>query len=78
MGIHSITGPAMKGIQSGIHGLRRVASEIASQPADPKTKPTDLTRAMVEMQQHTVQTKSSLKVLKTSDDMLGTLVDERA
>ena len=59
--------------------MRRVASEIANTPTNqPKAKPTDFTRAMVEMQQHAIQTKASIKALKASDDALGTLFDERA
>lgn len=78
MAINSISGPAVQGIQRGIHGLRRVASEIASnQQASQTSKPTDLSRAMVEMQQHAIQTKASVKALQSSNDALGALFDER-
>ncbi len=77
MAIHSITGPAIQGIQRGFQGIRRVASEIASTQQVTQTKPTDLSRAMVEMKQHATQTKASVKVLQTADQMLGTLIDER-
>lgn len=78
MAINSIMGPAIQGIQRGFQGLRRVASEIAASQHTPKTSPTDLSRAMVEMKQHANQTKASVKALKTADEMLGTLFDERA
>ena len=65
MAINSITGPAIQGIQRGVQGLRRVASEIASTKQSPQIKPTDLSRAMVEMQQHAIQTKASVKSLKS-------------
>ncbi|MEN8177306.1 MAG: hydrolase [Pseudomonadota bacterium] len=77
MAINSIMGPAVQGIQNGIHGLRRVASEIASNQITTPAKPTDLTRAMVEMQQHSIQTKASIKSLKSIDGAIGTLFDER-
>ena len=77
MGMNSIIGPSVQGIQRGIHGLRRVASEIANNQPTKQTNPTDLTRAMVEMQQHSIQTKASVKALKSSDDAIGTLFDER-
>ncbi len=57
--------------------MRRVASEIASANQTTQSQPTDLSRAMVEMKQHANQTKASVKVLQTADDMLGTLFDER-
>ena len=75
MGIHSIMGPAVEGIQRGFNGMRRVASEIASTQ---QTQPTDLSRAMVELQQHAHQAKASVNVLKVADESLGTLFDERA
>jgi len=75
MGINSIMAPAVTGIQRGFQGLRRVASEIAGNPG---ARPTDLSRAMVELQQQAQQTKASLKALKSTDDALGTLFDERA
>lgn len=77
MAINSIMGPSVLGIQRGLQGMRRVASEIAGATQSPQTKPTDLSRAMVEMKQHANQTKASVKALQTADDMLGTLFDER-
>ena len=77
MAINSITGPAIQGIQKGFQGLRRVASEIASVKQTTQSSPTDLSRAMLEMKQHATQTKASVKVLQTADEVLGTLIDER-
>jgi flagellar hook protein FlgE len=77
MAINSIMGPAVQGIQKGFQGLRRVASEIASSQQMTEAKPTDLSRAMVEMKQHANQAKASAKVLKAADELLGTLIDER-
>jgi hypothetical protein len=77
MAINSIMGPAVQGIQKGFQGLRRVASEIATSQQSPETKPTDLSRAMVEMKQHANQAKASARVLKAADELLGTLIDER-
>jgi flagellar hook protein FlgE len=79
MAINSITGSATLGIQRGMQGLRRVASEIASsQQTTQQSKPTDLSRAMVEMKVHAHQAKASAKTLKAADELLGTLLDERA
>jgi hypothetical protein len=78
MAINSIMGSATLGIQRGMQGMRRVASEIASTQQTQQSKPTDLSRAMVEMKVHANQTKASVKALKVADDLLGTLIDERA
>lgn len=77
MGINSVTGAALQGIQKGFNGIRRVASEIASAQQTNQANPTDLSRAMVELQQHANQTKAQVKTLKTANEMIGTLIDER-
>ncbi len=77
MAINSIVGPALQGIQRGFQGMRRVASEIASANQTEKQNPTDLSRAMVEMNQQAHQAKASAQVLKAADDTIGTLFDER-
>lgn len=75
--MNTILGSALQGIQQGTQGLRRVASEIANTQKAPPSNATDLSRAMVEMQQHTLQAKASVKALKTADETLGSLFDER-
>ncbi|MCU7840177.1 MAG: hydrolase [Candidatus Thiodiazotropha sp. (ex Troendleina suluensis)] len=77
MGINSITGPALQGIQKGFQGIRKVASEITNAQQTNQAKPTDLSRAMVELQQHANQTKAQVKTLQTVNDVVGTLIDER-
>ena len=58
--------------------MRRVASEIAGSQQPRQSQPTDLSRAMVELQQHAHQTKASVKVMRSVDESLGTLFDDRA
>jgi hypothetical protein len=77
MGMNSILGTAIQGLHQGAQGLRRVASEIASPQKTSFSKPTDLSRAMVEMQQHAIQAKASIKAMKSADETLGSLFDER-
>jgi hypothetical protein len=77
MGINSITGPALQGIHKGLQGMRRVASEIASSNQIKQTNPKDLSRSMVEMQQHANQVKAQVKTLQTADEVIGTLIDEK-
>jgi hypothetical protein len=78
MGLNSIIGPPLQGIQRGYQGLRRVASTIASTNQTQQEESTDLSRAMVELQQHAIQSKASIKALKNSYQALGTLFDDRA
>ncbi|MES9850845.1 MAG: hypothetical protein ABW170_03340 [Candidatus Thiodiazotropha sp. L084R] len=57
--------------------MRRVASDIASVNQTQQTKPKDLSRSMVEMQQHANQVKAQVKTIKAVDQALGTLIDEK-
>ena len=78
MSINSITGPSLLGIQRGLNGLSRVATEVASGDQAKRIEPIDFSRAMVEMKQYEAQVKISSKALKYADQALGTLLDERA
>lgn len=76
--MNSITGPSLEGIKRGLQGMRRVASTIATPPKTQRPEATDLSRAMVELKQHAIQTQASSKALKHIHQALGTLFDERA
>ncbi len=80
MMIKSISGSALQGIQRGLQGIRRNAGEIASarQMRGTTADTVDLTRALVEMKQTSYQTTASVKVLRTADQMIGTLLDVKA
>ena len=78
--IKSISGSALQGIQRGLQGMRRNAGEIASarQMRGSTADTVDLTRALLEMKQTSYQTTASVKVLRTADQMIGTLLDVKA
>jgi hypothetical protein len=77
--INSVTSSALQGIQRGYQGIRRSAAEIASADQMQNTSASkDLTRSLVEMKQHSLHTQASAKVLQTSADLLGTLLDVKA
>ena len=60
--------------------MRRNAGEIASarQMRGSTADTVDLTRALLEMKQTSYQTTASVKVLRTADQMIGTLLDVKA
>lgn len=78
MAINSITGSALQGIQRGLHGLRRNASEIASAQNMQSGPGKDMTRALVELHQNKLYTTINIKTLKTADEVIGTLLDIKA
>ncbi len=77
--IDSVTSSALQGIRRGYQGIRRSAAEIASAGQMQGTASSrDLTRSLIEMKQYSLHTKASVKVLQTSSDLLGTLLDVKA
>lgn len=79
MGVLSVQNEAVQGIQRGLEGMRRNASQIAS--ADQLNRAgqeTDLAGSLVEMQQNKAQVQASAEVVSAMDEVLGTLIDIRA
>ena len=66
---------SVTGIQRGLEGLNRNASSIA-QAAKGEGK--DIVQPMVESKVNQRQVEANVEVLKTQDEMLGSLLDERA
>ncbi len=88
--VDSILSAGLQGAQSGIATARRAAEDIASAAA-PITPPVtssdntesadttaDITEAIVELKVGEQQVKASAAVIKTADEVLGTLVDTTA
>jgi len=79
MGVLSVQSSAMLGIQRGLDGMRKDASEIASaDQLNNAGQGSDLEGAIVGLNQNKVQVQASAKVVSALDEMVGTLVDTRA
>lgn len=79
MGVLSVQSSAMLGIQRGLDGLRRNASEIASaDQLNNAGRGTNLEEAMVGLNQNKVQVQASAKVVSALDEVIGSLIDTRA
>jgi len=79
MGVLSVQNEALQGINRGLEGMRKNASEIAS--ADQLNKAgdtTDLVGSLIGMEQNKTQVQASAKVVSAVDEVLGTLIDIRA
>ena len=74
--VDSVTSNALSGIQRAQDGMQRNASNIARANQGDKTK--DVTRSLVELNQHKNAGIASMKVLKVADEMLGSLLDVKA
>ncbi|MCW8955527.1 MAG: hypothetical protein OQL09_01490 [Gammaproteobacteria bacterium] len=79
MGVLSVQSSAMLGIQRGLDGLRKDASEIASaDQLNSAGQETDLEGAIVGLNQNKVQVQASAKVVSALDEVVGSLIDTRA
>jgi len=76
--IDKVAGPALRGIQRGLDGIKRNAHDIATHPIRTRESPSDLARSLVQMKQHQQQSAASVKALQASHEMLGSLLDVRA
>jgi hypothetical protein len=72
----SILGTARMGMQTGLDGLKRNALSLASKEAmEAQSSPVN---ALVEMKMNQYQVLASGKVVETVDEILGSLLDEKA
>lgn len=66
---------AMQGVQRGMQGLNKAASEIASAGTHQADSPAHVARPMVEMIEHRTQVQVSAKAVRLIDEALGSLLD---
>jgi hypothetical protein len=66
---------ALTGIRRGMEGLDRNAAEVASASAG---EGGDVVAPLVESRSNALQVEANTRVLRTLDEVLGTLIDEKA
>ncbi|MDH5357236.1 MAG: hypothetical protein OEY48_03650 [Gammaproteobacteria bacterium] len=66
----------LAGIQSGIQGLNNNAAKIAS--TESLQFDADISQPMIHMISNKHQVQASAKVIETSNEMLGTILDIKA
>ena len=69
---------ALNGINKGLYDLNRHASDIASSDTMNAAESPPLVESLVGLKQAEIQVKSSFEVVKTLDEVLGTLLDVKA
>ena len=68
----------LAGIQSGLNGLQKAASDIASTETMEQGSPQSLAESLVDLKVYQHQVGASAQVVKAADEMLGTLLDIKA
>lgn len=76
--ITSASDSALLGIQRGMQGLERVATEVASAGQSNGTATRSVAEPLVEQIGHQNQVEGSTKIIKAEDETLGKLIDEMA
>lgn len=69
---------AVLGIQRGLGSARDHAAQIASAGRFENDSPDSLAEPLIGLRQDRLQVSASVQVLKTVDDMIGSLFDDKA
>jgi len=78
MKIASATSLALVGMQRRMQGAQSSAEKIASANQLQHKIPTAAIEALVDLKQNQVQVSASAKLFSVIDDMIGTLLDDKA
>lgn len=76
--VDSINANALQGIQRARANMQRNAADIARANTTAADNGKDMTRSLVELNQNKNAAIASMKVLKASDEVLGSLLDVKA
>lgn len=77
MKINSAISQAVLGIQRGIQSAQKHAGQIASADQFTNNSPTSMAEPLVGLTQDRLQVSASTSVLKTMDEMIGSLFNEQ-
>lgn len=76
MAINSVLSTGVQGVQAGMQRANRAASEIAR--AGTAEQGGDLVTPIVDLKLSELQVKASAAVIKSADEVVGTLIDIKA
>ena len=78
-----MTGPisfnnGIQGIRTGLEGMQKTASQIASTEAMRSEGPYELAKSLIDLKVYTYQVDASAQVVKATDQVIGTLLNIKA
>ena len=78
--VESVLSAGIQGVQHGVSTARQAAEDIVSATtAGAEESPVgDITRAVVDLKIAEQQVQASATVIKTADEILGTIIDTKA
>ena len=75
--IGSINNTALAGIQAGLNGLQKNASQIASKSTMEGNSTQPLVESLVDLKANVQQVSASVKLLEVNDQLIGSLLDTK-
>jgi len=78
MAISSVLNSGLSGIQQGFESLQKNAGHIANTTSTDEGGSQSLVESIIGLKSSVIQIKASMQVVKTYDDVLGTLLDVKA
>jgi hypothetical protein len=78
MNVGSVLSAGLQGVQAGLSQANAAAGEIARSGTTAGSDGADLTTSLVKLKSGELQTKAAAAVVKTADQLVGTLIDIRA
>ena len=70
-----INSTALKGIQIGLNGLQKNASQLASKSTMEGKNTQTVVESLIGLKTNTHQVSASAKILKVNDSLIGSLLD---
>jgi flagellar basal body rod protein FlgG len=79
MNVNSVLNTGLHGIQKGFEGVEKAATEIVRGGADgPAGSNADMVEPLVDLKLYERAVEASAQIVKTADEVLGTLLDTLA
>ena len=75
MSVNSILNPGIQGVQSATQGVERVAKDIVRSGADGAAGQNNVVESIVDLQLYERSVQASAQIVKTADEVLGTILD---
>ena len=79
MNVNSVLNTGLQGVQKGFEGVEKAASEIVRGGVDgPAGSNADIVEPLIDLKLYERSVEASAQVVKTADEVLGTLLDTMA
>jgi len=75
MSINSILQSGVQGVQSATQGVERVAKDVVRSGTDGATSQGNVVESIVDLQLYERSVQASAQIVKTADEVLGTILD---